>query len=159
MEIKTLEQWQAADERTLHFTPWGLGRMPTEDSAESQQRVIARLELADGVAESTRNKFEQLRAGFSHEVLCYELFTLVEDASPAAADRRRCAFDHGVKHSRDPFRVEDFSAGVWAIVHPDNSAGKPSLLGGAHRRAPSESHPPSVRSSSVYLHTALSTSK
>ena len=81
MEIKTLEQLQAVDERTLHFTPWGLGRMPAEDSAEFQQRVIARLELADEVAESTRNKFEQLRAGFSHGVLCYELFTLVEDAA------------------------------------------------------------------------------
>ena len=46
MEIKTLEQLQAVDERTLHFTPWGLGRMPAEDSAEFQQRVIARLELA-----------------------------------------------------------------------------------------------------------------
>ncbi|MFR0355235.1 hypothetical protein [Streptomyces sediminimaris] len=81
MEIKTLEQLQAVDERTLHFTPWGLGRMRAEDSAEFQQRVIARLKLADDVAESTRNKFEQLRAGFSHGVLCYELFTLVEDAT------------------------------------------------------------------------------
>ncbi|MFF5523146.1 hypothetical protein [Streptomyces coeruleorubidus] len=63
MEIKTLEQLQAVDERTLHFTPWGLGRMHAEDSAEFHQRVIARLELADEVAESTRNKFEQLRRG------------------------------------------------------------------------------------------------
>ncbi|WP_327187442.1 hypothetical protein [Streptomyces sp. NBC_01334] len=81
MEIKTLEQLQAVDERTLRFTPWGLGRLHAEDSAEFQQRVVARLELADEVAESTRNKFEQLRAGFSHGVLCYELFSLVEDAA------------------------------------------------------------------------------
>lgn len=55
--------------------------MRAKDSAEFQQRVISWLKLADDVAESTRNKFEQLRAGFSHGVLCYELFTLVEDAT------------------------------------------------------------------------------
>ncbi|MFF0465710.1 hypothetical protein [Streptomyces mexicanus] len=52
--------------------------------------------------------------------------------SPAAADRRLRMLRlrvHGVKHSGDSFSVErDFSAGVWAIVHPDNSAGKTSLL-------------------------------
>ncbi|MBV9024815.1 MAG: hypothetical protein JO362_13745 [Streptomycetaceae bacterium] len=52
--------------------------------------------------------------------------------SPTAADRRLRVMRlraHGVKHSGDPFTVEqDFTCGVWAIVHPDNSAGKTSLL-------------------------------
>ena len=52
--------------------------------------------------------------------------------SPAAADRRLRMLRlraSGVKHSGEPFTVEqDFSGGVWAIVHPDNSAGKTSLL-------------------------------
>jgi hypothetical protein len=99
MEIKTLEQLQAVDERPLHFTPWGLGRMHAEDSAEFQQQVIARLELADEVAESTRNKFEQLRAGFSHGVLCYELFTLVEDAARLAFEQ--ALRDRFVAHYQD----------------------------------------------------------
>ncbi|KIF67133.1 hypothetical protein HY68_36080 [Streptomyces sp. AcH 505] len=52
--------------------------------------------------------------------------------NPAAADRRLQILRlraQGVKHSGEPFTVEqDFSTGVWAIVHPDNSAGKTSLL-------------------------------
>ncbi|MBS2966698.1 hypothetical protein KGA66_26920 [Actinocrinis puniceicyclus] len=52
--------------------------------------------------------------------------------SPSAADRRLRVLRlraQGVKHSGEPFAVEQaFSAGVWAIVHPDNSAGKTSLL-------------------------------
>ncbi|MFE4758667.1 hypothetical protein ACFRIB_52490 [Streptomyces mirabilis] len=52
--------------------------------------------------------------------------------NPAAADRRLRILRlraRGVKHSGKPFTVEQaFSTGVWAIVHPDNSAGKTSLL-------------------------------
>jgi len=44
MDIKTLEELQAADERALVCTPLGLGgRMKPEDAADFQQRVIARL--------------------------------------------------------------------------------------------------------------------
>lgn len=79
MEIKTLAQLQSPDDRTLMFTPLGLGRMKAEDSADFQQQVIAELHLADDVAERTRAKFEQLRTAFAHGVLCYDLFTLVSD--------------------------------------------------------------------------------
>jgi len=52
--------------------------------------------------------------------------------SPTAADRRLRILRmraSGTKHSGDDFAVEqDFAPGVWAIVHPDNSAGKTSLL-------------------------------
>ncbi|MER8186979.1 hypothetical protein [Kitasatospora sp. NPDC094015] len=52
--------------------------------------------------------------------------------SPAAADRRLHILRlraSGTKHSSDDFTVErHFTPGVWAIVHPANSAGKTSLL-------------------------------
>ncbi|MGW1496394.1 hypothetical protein [Streptomyces sp. NPDC002402] len=88
MDIKTLEELQAADERTLVFNPLGLGgRMKPEDAADFQQRVIARLELAEDVAERTRHKFEQLRAAYSHGVLCYELYTMVADQARLALEQ------------------------------------------------------------------------
>ncbi|MFF5265026.1 hypothetical protein ACFY4C_39595 [Actinomadura viridis] len=53
-------------------------------------------------------------------------------ASPATADRRLQVLRlrvQGTKHSGVAFTIEQsFSSGVWAIVHPDNSAGKTSLL-------------------------------
>ncbi|MEV0401078.1 hypothetical protein [Actinoallomurus sp. NPDC050550] len=97
MDIKTLEELQAADERTLAFTPLGLGRMAPEDAADFQQRVIADLQLAGEVTEATRNKFEQLRAAHAHGVLCYELFTLVGDAAQLTLEqalRDRFAFQY-----------------------------------------------------------------
>lgn len=87
MNIQTLKELQAADERTLRFTPLGLGKMRPEDAADFQQQVMARLHLADDVAETTRQKFEQLRAAFVHGVLCYELFTLVQDAAQLALEQ------------------------------------------------------------------------
>ncbi|MFE9424144.1 hypothetical protein ACFYNO_14395 [Kitasatospora sp. NPDC006697] len=88
MEIKTLEELQAADERSLAFNPLGLGgRMRPQDAAEFQQRVVARLHLADDVAETTRAKFEQLRTAYVQGVLCYELFTLVEDQAQLALEQ------------------------------------------------------------------------
>lgn len=79
MEIKTLAQLQSPDDRTLMFTPHGLGRMQPDDAADFQQRVIAGLHLAEDVADRTRARFEQLRTAYAHGVLCYELFTLVSD--------------------------------------------------------------------------------
>lgn len=52
--------------------------------------------------------------------------------SPTAADRRLRVLRlraSGVKHSGESFAVEqEFTSGVWAIVHPHNSVGKTSLL-------------------------------
>src|SRR6266704_5013915 len=80
MIIKTLAQLQEADDRTLPFTPFGLGgRMRPEDAAEFQQQVVARHELAAGVAEGVRQSFEQLREVFAYEVLCYPVYTIVHD--------------------------------------------------------------------------------
>ncbi|MFD7924005.1 hypothetical protein ACFV3R_32970 [Streptomyces sp. NPDC059740] len=119
MDIKTLEELQAADERTLVFTPLGLGgRMRPEDSADFQQRVIARLELAEDVAERTRQKFEQLRAAYSHGVLCYELYTMVADQArltleQALRDRFASYYDSATVEVRERSR-----RGRSGRVHP-----------------------------------------
>ena len=80
MIIKTLAQLQEADNRTLSFSPLGLGgRMRPEDSAEFQQRVVGRHELAADVAEGTRLSFDQLREIYAYGVLCYPIYTMVSD--------------------------------------------------------------------------------
>ena len=82
MIIKKLDELRQADDRTLHFMPMGLGlgvRMRPEDSAAFQQQVVAQFELAPQVAEGTRSSFEDLRKVFAYGVLCYELFTLIDD--------------------------------------------------------------------------------
>jgi hypothetical protein len=114
MEIKSLEELQAVDERTLNFTPLGLGRMRPEDSADFQQRVVAGLRLVDDVAETTRERFEQLRTAFIHGVLCYELFTLVEDST-------RLALEHALRdrfaahHKDQEVEVRDFRGRIHQI--------------------------------------------
>lgn len=44
--------------------------MRPEDAAALQQRIMANLVLADDVAQSTRDKFEQLRTCYIQGVLC-----------------------------------------------------------------------------------------
>jgi len=80
--IKSLDELRKIDDRSQRFTPSGLGldRMLTPDSAaEYQQRVVAQFELAPAVAESTRDSFDRLRAIYAYGVLCYDIFTLVND--------------------------------------------------------------------------------
>ncbi|MFC7614270.1 hypothetical protein ACFQV2_12780 [Actinokineospora soli] len=52
--------------------------------------------------------------------------------TPTIADRRMRVLAltaEGVKNSGQAFTVrQNFNSGVWAIVHPENSAGKTSLL-------------------------------
>jgi hypothetical protein len=79
MEIKTLEELQRADDRSLAFTPMGLGHMDAADAADYQQQVISSIELCDDVAAPTRHAFDQLRTLYAHGVLCYEAYTLVHD--------------------------------------------------------------------------------
>ncbi len=82
MEIKTLEQLTTADHRSLAFTPMGLstgGQLRPEDAATFQQEVISHCDLAEEVAEGTRNGFERLRILHSYGVLCYEAYTVAQD--------------------------------------------------------------------------------
>ncbi|WP_411089260.1 hypothetical protein [Streptomyces sp. 061-3] len=62
MEIQSLNELQAADERSLAFSPFGLGeRIRPEDAAKFQQSQVLGIELADQVAEVTRQTFDRLR--------------------------------------------------------------------------------------------------
>ncbi|MGN9912645.1 hypothetical protein ACTMTJ_34425 [Phytohabitans sp. LJ34] len=82
MDIKSLDELRQVDQRTLHFTPMGLGvgvQMRPDDAAQFQQQVVAQFELAPAVAEGTRKSFQDLRTVFAYGVLCYEIFTLVGD--------------------------------------------------------------------------------
>jgi hypothetical protein len=81
MQLKTLEELQRADERSLAFTPMGLGHMDAASAAEFQQQVVGTIELSGDVAAPTRRAFEQLRTVYAHGVLCYETYTLVHDHS------------------------------------------------------------------------------
>ncbi|WP_406186188.1 hypothetical protein [Streptomyces sp. NBC_01006] len=82
MEALSLEELRAADERTLHFTPYGLGgAMTPEVALDFQQHVVAQYTLAADVAEGTRQRFEQLRRVHAYGLLCYDLFTMVSDAA------------------------------------------------------------------------------
>ncbi|MEU2866884.1 hypothetical protein ABZ672_53265 [Streptomyces mirabilis] len=79
MEIQSLEQLQAADRTSLAFTPYGLGRMEPGDAARFQQSQIASCKLSTDVPERTRGAFEELRKLFAQGVLCYSLYTRVQD--------------------------------------------------------------------------------
>lgn len=80
--IKTLDELRQADDRTLRFTPMGLGlgvQMRPDDAAEYQQQVVAQFDLDPSVAEGTRQSFDHLRSVYAYGVLCYEVYTLVHD--------------------------------------------------------------------------------
>ncbi|MFG1842924.1 hypothetical protein ACGFH8_31375 [Micromonospora sp. NPDC049175] len=80
--IKTLDELRQADDRTLRFTPLGLGlgvQMRPDDAAEYQQQVASQLDLDPSVAEGTRQSFDHLRNVYAYGVLCYEVYTLVHD--------------------------------------------------------------------------------
>lgn len=78
--MKKLAELRQPDDRTLGYTPWGLGpNMRPEDAAEFQQRVVYEFDMAPAVADGTRRRLEDLRTVFAHGVLCFELYTMVFD--------------------------------------------------------------------------------
>src|SRR5438046_2654259 len=79
--MRALEELQAPDERTQHFTPYGLsmGMLTPEETVAYQQEVLACTDLVDDVAEGTRNSFERLRTVYVYGVLHYEMFTVAEE--------------------------------------------------------------------------------
>ncbi len=82
MDIRTFTELTTSDERSLRFTPLGLatgGKLSPENAAEFQQRSIAAADLAPAVPEGTRSSFERLRTMHAYGVLCYDLFTVVDD--------------------------------------------------------------------------------
>jgi len=82
--IRSLDELRKVDERTLCFTPHGLGsgvKMSEADAAKFQQQRIARINLMSAVAEGTRMSFDRLRTIFAYGVLCYDIFTTVNDCA------------------------------------------------------------------------------
>lgn len=61
MQIKTLEELQCADERSVAFTPMGLGHMEATAAADFQQQVVSEIELSTDVGPATKRAFERLR--------------------------------------------------------------------------------------------------
>jgi hypothetical protein len=90
MQIKSLAELRAADERVLRFTGLGFstaGHLRPEDAAEFQQRVIEQCDLVSNVPEGTTRSFERLREMHSYGVLCYELYTVVDDLCPLVLEQ------------------------------------------------------------------------
>ncbi|MGV9309533.1 hypothetical protein ACWDLG_39720 [Nonomuraea sp. NPDC003727] len=82
MTIRSLSELQTPDERTLRFTPYGLGldrALTPEAAAEYQQAIMAACALAPDVAEDTRLAFDRVRDLYAHGLFSYELFTTAHD--------------------------------------------------------------------------------
>ncbi|MEV4124193.1 hypothetical protein [Nocardia sp. NPDC049707] len=92
--------------------------------AEQPNEVPTASEILKGVAAKLELTPEQVERTLAEANITLK--------SPTAADRRLRVLRlraRGVKYSGESFTVEQaFTSGVWAIVHPDNSAGKTSLL-------------------------------
>ncbi len=83
MDFLTLDELKEPDERALVFGPLG-GFDPSADRAaaalEHRQRTISGTDLIRAVPEPVRHNFDRLRLAYVYGVLCYELFTVVEQA-------------------------------------------------------------------------------
>ena len=136
MDIRTFAELTTPDERTLRFTPLGLatgGKLSPEHAAKFQQESIAAADLLPAVPEGTRSSFERLRTLHAYGVLCYDLFTVVDDLSwvvlEQALRERFIAFYEGVIPLVDKNGAESsFPASDFEAV---NTAFRP---GGSHYR-------------------------
>lgn len=84
MEVRSLAQLLAPDERTLRFTSMGLstgGMLAPEAAAEFEQRAIASADLVEAVPDGVRASFERLRTCHSYGVVWYDAFTVASDLS------------------------------------------------------------------------------
>ncbi|WP_433261572.1 hypothetical protein ACQPZF_27190 [Actinosynnema sp. CS-041913] len=93
MITHTLEQLRTPDERTQHFTPYGLGitHMLTPEAALAYQHtLLTGTDLVDEVTEGTRLRFERVRTLYLHGVLDYEFFTI-------AGDYARLVVEHALR--------------------------------------------------------------
>jgi hypothetical protein len=120
VDIKSLGELRQADERTLRFAALGLalgGMLRPEDAAVFQQETVSQAELVPTVPESTRNTFERLRLLFSYGVLCYEIFTAVEDLA-------HLVIEHALR--------ERFLAFYGGVVPMEDEGGQLHLVEGTH---------------------------
>jgi hypothetical protein len=102
----TLQDLQAVDPRSLHFTPGGRHNpVPADLAVAHHQRLVSRLVLAPEVGDLSRQQFDRLRTVFVYGVLNYELFTMVTDDARLAFEQalrdRFMAFHKGTVAVRD----------------------------------------------------------
>lgn len=119
MSIKSLADLQQPDDRTLRFTPLGLGRqMRPEDAAKFQQQIVAQFDLAPQVAEGTRLSFEDLRTVFPQGLFCYEIFTLINDRALMVLEQ--ALRDRFVEHHQGTVTFVDPRTNSKHSVHVSN---------------------------------------
>lgn len=84
MDLLTLSQMRDPDPRTLTFGPLGIsasGRLSPEDALGFEQNSISSANLASNVPDGVHLSFERLRLLHTYGLLCYDLFTVVDDLS------------------------------------------------------------------------------
>lgn len=82
-----LEELRRVDERTLHFSPWGLGgKLEPAASARFLAESLTYATLADEVPEDVRLNFERARTLFRYGLLDYDLFSTAYDLGHLALE-------------------------------------------------------------------------
>ena len=135
MDIKSLEALQQPDDRTLRFTPYGLGpKIGAERAARFQQETIAHLDLADVVPVQVRAAFDQLRTVCAYGVLCYDLYAFTHGRARLVLEYalRERFLEHysntiafidgnGTEHTLQPANFDE----LYAEINKDNRLRKP----------------------------------
>jgi hypothetical protein len=87
VEFISLDVLREADERTLSFSPLGLGgKLDPRDAARFQQEVVSHPDLDAVVPKRVRECVERLRTIYVYGVLCYDLFTVAHDQAQLALE-------------------------------------------------------------------------
>jgi hypothetical protein len=73
----TFEQLIKPDQRSASFGPL----VPPEQRLQMAQESLSHFDLVDSAGAQTSQSFERLRTLFTYGLLCYELFTVVDDLS------------------------------------------------------------------------------
>jgi hypothetical protein len=82
-----LEELRRVDERTLRFSPWGLGgRLEPASSARFLGESLTYATLVDAVPEDVRLNFERARKLFLYGLLDYDLFSAAYDLGHLALE-------------------------------------------------------------------------
>lgn len=82
-----LEELRRVDERTLRFSPWGLGgRLEPASSARFLAESLTYATLVDAVPEDVRLNFERARKLFLYGLLDYDLFSAAYDLGHLAME-------------------------------------------------------------------------
>jgi hypothetical protein len=106
VEIRSLDELREVDERTLAFSPFGLGgKLAAQDAARFQQEAVSHPDLAPSVPQRVRDCVDRLRTTHAYGVLCYDFFTIAHDQAQLALEfalrERFVEFQGGTAQFRD----------------------------------------------------------